>query len=69
MKLFEVLITDMVVICGTNVNENIRLGRLRSQLEEIHPLRQTSRQTHCAEILWQQQLHQNFSGHHTTAPI
>ena len=29
MMLLEVLITDMMVICGTNENENIRLGRVR----------------------------------------
>ena len=26
MVLFEVLITDMMVICGANENENIKLG-------------------------------------------
>ena len=29
MMLFEVLITDMVFICGANENENMRLGRVR----------------------------------------
>ena len=29
MMLFEVLITDMMVICGANENENISLGRVR----------------------------------------
>ena len=29
MMLLEVLITDMMVICGTNENEKIRLGRVR----------------------------------------
>ena len=29
MMLFEVLITEMMVINGANENENIRLGRVR----------------------------------------
>ena len=29
MLLFEVLITDMLVICGANENENIRLDGIR----------------------------------------
>ena len=28
MKLFEVPITDMMVVCGKNENENTRLGRV-----------------------------------------
>ena len=30
------LITDMMVICGANGNENIRLGRARPRLEKIN---------------------------------
>ena len=37
-----------------------------SPMGKTHPLHQTHHQISCAEILVQQQLHQNLSGHHNT---
>ena len=57
MMLFEVLITDMMVICDESESENIMLGSVRLGPDwKKHPLGQTSRQPHCTEISVQQHL-------------